>query len=220
MNPAFSKDIDNQRLGDQLETSLNQKNHDVLKDIFLQKSLKKFEKKYLNFQKSYTDTKWSIKTISHDKDNRLLDVKITSKREINDQIYNLNSYQTIKLKTFKNKIKSYEIIYEESILHSQDSPLVIRITSPDQVLTGERYEVNLIIEAPLDNSLIASGMVVIKNKKGENISNDPFGIKPSQSGGIFKYIQAPLEPGFQTIAAIITHPEGIYAFTKKIKVGL
>ena len=52
------------------------------------------------------------------------------------------------------------------------------------------------------------------------LSNDRFGIKPDQSGGLFKYIQAPLEPGYQTISAIITHPEGIYSITKKIKVGL
>ena len=63
-------------------------------------------------------------------------------------------------------------------------------------------------------------MIVLKNNENINISNDPFGIKPNQSGGLFKYIQAPLEPGFQTISAIITHPEGIYSITKKIKVGL
>ena len=79
---------------------------------------------------------------------------------------------------------------------------------------------NLIIEKPLDNSLTASGMIVLKNEDNKKISNDIFGIKPNQSGGLFKYIQAPLKPGSQTISAIITHPEGIYLITKKIKVGL
>ena len=77
----------------------------------------------------------------------------------------------------------------------------------------------MIIEGPLDNSLTASGMIVLKNNEKINISNDFFGIQPNQSGGLFKYIQAPLEPGSQIISAIITHPEGIYSFTKKIKVG-
>ena len=121
----------------------------------------------------------------------------------------------------KNKIKNYKIISEESILNSQNSPLIVRIISPDKVLTGERYEMNLIVEKPLDNSLLASGLIVIKDKETLNISkNYSFGIKPNQSGGLFKYIQAPLEPGFQIISAIITHPEGIYSMTKKIKVGL
>ena len=85
--------------------------------------------------------------------------------------------------------------------------------------TGERYEINLIVEKPLDDSLIASGMIIINNNKNVKISNNQFGIKPTQSGGLFKYIQAPLSPGFQTISAIITHPKGIYSITKKIEVG-
>ena len=60
----------------------------------------------------------------------------------------------------------------------------------------------------------------LKSKDKNKISNDIFGIKPNQSGGLFKYIQAPLNPGSQTISAIITHPKGIYVITKTIKVGL
>jgi len=220
INSTFSKNIDNQFLSNQLEQSLNANRNDALKELFVKKSFKKFNKYYLDFQKNYTDTKWTIKTISNDLEETILDVKITSNTEIDDQIYSLKSKQIVKIKTLNNKIKSYNIINEESILNSQDSPLVIKIISPDNVLTGERYEINLIIEKPLDNSLIASGMIVLKNNRNINQSNDEFGIKPNQSGGLFKYIQAPLNPGFQTISAIFTHPEGIYSITKKIKVGL
>ena len=72
---------------------------------------------------------------------------------------------------FKNKIKSFKVINEESILNSIYSPLVVKIISPDKVSTGERYEMNLIIEEPLDNSLVASGMIVLKNNEKINISN-------------------------------------------------
>ena len=217
---ALSKDINNQLLITQLEETLNQNKPDLLKDLFLQKSFKKFDKKYRNFKRSYKNAKWSIKTIRDHPVKTLLDVQITSRREINDQIYNLNSNQTVELETYQNKIKSFQVINEESILSSQKSPLVIKIISPDKVLTGEKYEMNLIIEKPLDHSLIASGLIVLKNNENIHLSKNQFGIKPNQSGGLFKYIQAPLEPGFQTISAIITHPEGIYSITKKIKVDL
>jgi len=220
INSTLSKNIDNQFSSNQLEENLNTNRNDLLKELFVKKSFKQFNKHYLEFQKNYTDTNWSIKTISNNPEGTILDVKITSKTEINDQLYSLESKQIVRIETLNNKIKSYNIINEESILNSQDSPLVIKIISPDKVLTGERYEMNLIIEKPLDNSLIASGMIVLKNNKNINLSNYEFGIKPNQSGGLFKYIQAPLEPGSQTISAIITHPEGIYAITKKIKVGL
>ena len=220
INSAVSQNIDNQSLSNQLEAILNKQRYDLLKDLFLQRSFKKFDKQYLDFRRYYKDSKWSIKTISNNLESTLLDVKITSKREIGDQIYNLYSKQTVKIETFRNKIKSYKVINEESILNSQNSPLVVEIISPDKVLTGERYEMNFIIEKPLDNSLIATGMIVLQSNENTNISNYQFGIQPNQSGGLFKYIQAPLEPGFQTVSAIITHPEGIYSITKTIKVGL
>lgn len=218
INSASSKNFDNQLFINQLEESLNQGKDNLLEELFLQKSFNQFNKQYLAFRKKYKDAKWSIKPVRNDQNKSMLDIKIISTREINDQIYNLYTKQTVKIDTYKNKIKEYEVIDEESILNSQKSPLIIKIISPDKVLTGEKYEMNLIIEKPLDNSLTASGMIVLKNEDNKNISNDIFGIKPNQSGGLFKYIQAPLKPGSQTISAIITHPEGIYLMTKKIKV--
>ena len=220
INSALSKNIDNQLLSNQLEGLLNQRKDNLLKELFLQKSFNQFNKQYLTFRKKYKDAKWSIQPVRNDQNKSLLDVKIRSKREINDQIYNLHTKQTVKVETYKNKIKGYEVIDEESILNSEKSPLIIKIVSPKKVLTGEKYEMNLIIENPLDNSLTASGIIVLKNEETMYISNDLFGIKPNQSGGLFKYIHAPLTPGSQTISAIITHPEGIYSITKKIKVGL
>jgi len=220
MNSALSKDIDEQFLSNQLEEILNLRKDDLLKDLFQKKSFNKFYKSYKAFREKYTDAKWSIQPVKNNQNKSLLDIEIISTREINDQIYNLYTKQTVKIDIYKNKIKGYQVIDEESILNSKESPLIVKIISPEKVLTGEKYEINLIIEKPLDNSLTASGMIVLKNEYNMNISNDIFGIKPNQSGGLFKYIQAPLKPGSQTISAIITHPEGIYSMTKKIKVGL
>ena len=220
INSAFSKNIDNQLLINQLEELLNQRDDNLLKELFLQKSFNQFNKQFLDFREKYKNAKWSIQPISNDQNKSFLDINIISTRKINDQVYDLHTQQTVKLETYKNKIRGYEIIDEESILNSQKSPLIIIIVSPDKVLAGEKYEINLIIENPLDNSLTASGMIVLKNENDKKISNYIFGIKPNQSGGLFKYIHAPLKPGSQTISAIITHPEGIYLITKKIKVGL
>ena len=220
MSSAFSTNIGNELLSTQLEEILNQKKYDLMKELFQQKSFKKFDKQYLDFKKNYKNATWSIETITNNKDISVLDVKITSNTEINGEKYILNTKQIVEIETLKNKIKSYKVINEESILKSQNSPLAIKVISPNKVLTGERYEVNLIIEKPLDQSILAGGMIVLSNDENITLSDDEFGIKLSQSGGLFKYIQAPLEPGFQIISAIITHPEGIYSITKKIEVEL
>ena len=219
INCALSQNINNQLLSNQLEEILNERKDNLLKDVFSKQSFYKFNKQSLAFRNKYKDSKWSIKMTRNDQKNSILDVKIKSTRTIGDQVYNLHTKQTVEIETYKNKIKNYKVIDEESILSSQESPLIVKIISPDKVLTGERYEINLIIENPLDNSLTAGGMIILKNNEKINLSNDLFSIIPNQSGGLFKYIQAPLEPGSQIISAIITHPKGIYSFTKKIKVG-
>lgn len=219
INCALSQNINNQLLSNQLEEILNERKDNLLKDVFSKQSFYKFNKQSLAFRNKYKDSKWSIKMTRNDQKNSILDVKIKSTRTIGDQVYNLHTKQTVEIETYKNKIKNYKVIDEESILSSQESPLIVKIISPDKVLTGERYEINLIIEKPLDDSLTAGGMIILKNNEEMNLSNDLFSIKPNQSGGLFKYIQAPLEPGSQIISAIITHPKGIYSFTKKIKVG-
>ena len=220
INSVFSKNINNQFSTNELESILNQGKNDLLKRLFLQESFKNFDKRYTNFITNYKNTKWSIRNITKHPDKIILNVSITSSREIGDEIYNIKSNQTVKIVTFKNKIKSYKVLNEETILKSKGSPLIIEVISPNKVLTGERYEMNLIVKKPLDKSLIASGLIVLNNKDNKYIYNNNFGIKPSQSGGLYKYIQAPQEPGFQTISAIIAHPKGIYSITKKIKVDL
>ena len=219
INCALSQNINNQLLSNQLEEILNERKDNLLKDVFSKQSFYKFNKQSLAFRNKYKDSKWSIKMTRNDQKNSILDVKIKSTRTIGDQVYDLNTKQTVEIETYKNKIKNYKVIDEESILSSQESPLFVKIISPDKVLTGERYEINLIIEKPLDDSLTAGGMIILKNNEKMNLSNNFYSIIPNQSGGLFKYIQAPLEPGSQIISAIITHPKGIYSFTKKIKVG-
>jgi len=219
INSAWSQNTNPNLLSNRLEEILNLRNNKSIKNIFLQKSFNKFNKHYQEFKVKYKDAKWSIQPIRNYKNKSILAINIIATREIHDQVYTLHSKQKVMVETDKNKIRGYEVINEESILKSQNSSLEITFISPENVLTGEKYEVNLIIEKPLDKSLTASGIIILKNEKNMNISNVIYGIKPNQSGGLFKYIQAPLQPGVQTISAIITHPEGIYSITKKIKVG-
>ena len=219
INSAWSQNTNPNLLSNRLEEILNLRNNKSIKNIFLQKSFNKFNKHYQEFKVKYKDAKWSIQPIRNYKNKSILAINIIATREIHDQVYTLHSKQKVMVETDKNKIRGYEVINEESILKSQNSSLEITFISPENVLTGEKYEVNLIIEKPLDKSLTASGIIILKNEKNMNISNAIYGIMPNQSGGLFKYIKAPLQPGIQTISAIITHPEGIYSITKKIKVG-
>mgnify|MGYP003313222490 FL=1 len=61
-NSALSKNINNQLSSNQIEEILNERNDDLLKDLFSKKSFNKFNKQSLAFRNKYKDSKWSIKT--------------------------------------------------------------------------------------------------------------------------------------------------------------
>ena len=65
INSAFSRNIDNQLLINQLEELLNQREDNLLKELFLQKSFNLFNKQSLEFRKKYKNAKWSIQQISN-----------------------------------------------------------------------------------------------------------------------------------------------------------
>jgi len=60
INSAFSKNIDNQLLINQLEELLNQREDNLLKELFLQKSFNQFNKQYLDFRKKYKNVQMQI----------------------------------------------------------------------------------------------------------------------------------------------------------------
>ena len=75
INSSLSKNIANEVSINQLEEILNQKKNYLLKDLFLHKSFKKFNKNLIDFRKNYKDIKWSIKIINDYSDKKLLDIK-------------------------------------------------------------------------------------------------------------------------------------------------
>ena len=217
--PASSQNIHIESLSKQLEQGLNNKNLFSLKNLFIEKSFNKLEKQYENLTKNYKEIEWSINPKDNYKDNNYLDIRITSNRYIGSLKYYLDSRQTIKLETNNNnKIIDYKIVNAESILRSDDNNLKIKINSPQKVLTGERYDFDLIIEEPMDNSFITGEMIALKNSSSNKQLSIPFKMKPKLSGGLFKSITAPLQSGSQIISAIIVHQKGIFTVTKTIEV--
>ena len=43
-------------------------------------------------------------------------------------------------------------------------------------------------------------------------------LQPLGGGGLFKSVQAPFQPGIQTWAALLVHPEGVVSVSKQVRV--
>ena len=82
-------------------------------------------------------------------------------------------------------------------------------------LTGSKYDIDLIIEKPLKERIIAGGLISLDEM---NITPKKMELNPMESGGLFKSVRAPYKPGRQRWGALIAHPEGIISITKTVRI--
>ena len=83
------------------------------------------------------------------------------------------------------------------------------------MLTGSRYDADIILDNPLGDNYISGGLLIRErnSKRDQSIS-----LNPLSAGGLFKSIQAPFIPSDQNIEGLIVHPNGIISVTKMVKI--
>ena len=89
---------------------------------------------------------------------------------------------------------------------------------PDVVLTGSRYDIDLIVEEPLGQAVLAGGLIELSDQQLATLSRPNLQLAPLGGGGLFKSVQAPQRPGSQTWALMLVHPDGIVTATKRVQI--
>tara|TARA_B100000575_G_C22637584_1_gene393239 strand:- start:126 stop:566 length:441 start_codon:yes stop_codon:yes gene_type:complete len=120
-------------------------------------------------------------------------------------VFNLND-GLIQQGTIKNNLTT---------IRTDDSTVDINFSIPDKVLTGSNYDIDIILNSPLEDVIIAGG---IKEYQEDKLFNQAISLEPLATGGIFKVSRAPLLPGIQIWTGIIAHPNGIISFTKTVDI--
>jgi len=218
-NPAFCENIDLKGLSKRIESAFNTNDLANIDGVLETEMALDIKKDFLDFQKEFPNARWEISPAGTLKDNRqLIQLAITALKKKENQIYSLETSQRIALEIKKGKITSHEIISEESILKSTNKPIDITLQIPNTALTGSRYDIDIIINQPLESSIIAGNLISLNDDINFKKSQEDIELIPMGSGGIFKSVQAPMEPGYQKWAAIIVHPEGLISITKFVKI--
>jgi hypothetical protein len=86
------------------------------------------------------------------------------------------------------------------------------------VLTGSRYDIDLIVDEPLGQSIVAGGVIELTDQQLATLSRPNLQLAPLGGGGLFKSVQAPQRPGSQTWALMLVHPDGIVTATKRVQI--
>ncbi len=211
--------IEIQSLSNQIEESLNSSKNPQFNFLDSKVKNQALYANHKNFLSIFPNAKWSIYPSQELKDGRrMLIVSINGTKQTKSHNYTLVARQKLAIDITKGKIGSNELMSEYSIFTSGAKALPVRLNIPDVVLTGSRYDVDIVLEKPLGNSVIAGGLININNDNVLNSSFPKIDLQPMGGGGIFKSVQAPLKPGSQRWAALLAHPDGLVAITKLVRI--
>jgi hypothetical protein len=168
--------------------------------------------------RQFPDARWQLRAGPPLRDGRpTVEVKVTGSRGEAPSRYTLEARQLLTLQSSAGRINGQTVLREQSILRSgEDMP--VRVQIPDAVLTGQRYDVDVVLEQPLEGAVAAGGIVALTPRQVAALESPEIQLGALGGGGLFKTVQAPLSPGFQTWAVLLVHPDGIVSTTKRVRV--
>ena len=199
-----------------LENSLNKRDLDFIRKNFRNDEDKNIPKQFSKIINDFPDSKWKIKRLKSNIPNKeILRIKVLGKKIVNGEIHILESNFDYFFSILNGKIHEGTIKNLFTTIRNDDKKIDISFKIPDKVLTGSKYDIDIILNKPLEEVIIAGA---IKPHQVDSFFEQEILLEPLTSGGIFKITRAPSKPGMQIWSGIIAHPEGMITFTKSIDI--
>jgi hypothetical protein len=177
------------------------------------------ETRHRALRSRFPNARWQVSPGSNLRDGRsTVQIKVSGSREEGPFRYRLEAEQVLALASRDGRLSGEEVIRESSTLRSGSAELPISVLIPDAVLTGQRYDVDVVLDDPLDGAVAAGGIAAITPAQISASQSPDLELAALGGGGVFKTVQAPLQPGSQTWAVLLVHPQGIVSTTKRVRV--
>ena len=199
-----------------LENSLNTKDLEFIRKNFRNEESQNIPKQFSKIINDFPNSKWKIKRLkSNIPDEDILRIKVSGEKIVNGEIYILESKFDYLFSIVNGKIDEWIIKNLFTTIRNDNKKIDISFKIPDRVLTGSKYDIDIILNKPLEEVIIAGA---IKPHQVNSLFEQEILLEPLASGGIFKITRAPSKPGMQIWSGIIAHPEGMITFTKSIDI--
>ena len=199
-----------------LENSLNKRDLEFIRKNFRNDENKNIPKQFSKIINDFPDSKWTIKRLKSTIPNKeILRIKVLGKKIVNGEIHILESNFDYVFSVLNGKINKGTIKNLFTTIRNDDKKIDISFKIPDKVLTGSKYDIDIVLNKPLEEVIIAGA---IKPHQVNSLFEQEILLEPLASGGIFKMTRAPSKPGIQIWSGIIAHPEGMITFTKSIDI--
>ena len=199
-----------------LENNLNKRNIDFIDKLFEDNESEKIIRKYNKLIYEFPNIKWKIKDISRkNASNKIINIDLTGSKVIYDKKYVLASNFNYIFSIENGKFKDPQIKNHLTTIRNDNQELDLDILIPDRVLTGSNYDLDIVLNNPLNGSIIAG---TINEYQEANLIKNDINLVPLASGGLFKVTRAPSKPGTQIWTGLIVHPKGLISFTKSVDI--
>ena len=199
-----------------LENSLNVRDLEFIRKNFRINETQNIPKQFSNIINDFPDSKWEIKKLKSNIPNKnILRIKVSGKKIVNGEKHKLESNFDYLFSIINGKIDEGIIKNLFTTIRNDEQKINISFKIPDKVLTGSKYDIDIILNKPLEEVIIAGA---IKPHQVNPLFEQEILLEPLASGGIFKMTRAPSKPGIQIWSGIIAHPDGMITFTKSIDI--
>ena len=199
-----------------LENSWNNRDLEFIRKNFRNDENKNIPKQFSKIINDFPDSKWKIKRLKSNIPNKeILRIKVLGKKIVNGEIHILESNFDYVFSVLNGNLDEGTIKNLFTTIRNDDKKIDISFKIPDKVLTGSKYDIDIILNKPLEEVIIAGA---IKPHQVNSFFEQEILLEPLASGGIFRMTRAPSKPGIQIWSGIIAHPEGIITFTKSIDI--
>ena len=198
------------------EDALNIGNLELIKNYFKEGENFKIQRKFTEIIKDFPNLKWEIKSLSERNANeKIFEIRVNGNKIINGEKYFLESNFEYLFSTNNDQINYGNIKNLFTTIRNDQNKIDIIFRIPDKVLTGTKYDIDIILNEPLGDVIIAGGII---SHQEESYLKQEINIEPLASGGIFKTSRASSKPSTQIWSGIVAHPQGIISFTKSIEI--
>lgn len=173
----------------------------------------------LTLRQQFPNARWQVLPASPLRDGQAtVTVTVSGTRTAGATTYRLQSEQQLALTSDGQRINGQTVLREQSLLRSGEQSPSVTVQIPDVVLTGQRYDVDVIFDEPLDGALLAGGLAPVSPEQVATQVSPNLELTTLWGGGLFKSVQAPLSPGSQTWAVLLVHPKGVISASKLVRV--
>jgi len=116
------------------------------------------------------------------------------------------------------RVIQQDILAEQTQVTSGANPPTVIVKLPDQVVVGQQYSFDAIVQEPLGGDFLLGAVTDEAVQPDRYFISAPTNLEPLASGGIFKLGQAPKTKDNRWISAILVRQGGITVVTQRLRI--